>query len=82
MKSENKRLKAKIGGKEYTVIGKYPEEHLKTVFRLVNKQLDELQKLAPHLSKEDRAVLLAVNAVSDQLESEARLKKNEPSSES
>lgn len=77
MSADKKRWKTTINQKEYTIIGSYSEEHLRTVSQLVNQQLEKLKELAPHLSEEDRAILLAVNAVSGQVEAEAKLKKNE-----
>lgn len=77
MSADKKRWKTVINKKEYTIVGSYSEEHLRIVSQLVNQQLDKLKEIAPQLSEEDRAILLAVNAISGQVEAEARLKKIE-----
>lgn len=68
-----KRFKAKIAGKDYTILGSLSATHLNTVVDLVNQQIDQLTELAPELSNADRCVLMAVNAVSDQLVKEKRI---------
>lgn len=62
-----KRYKANINGKEFTVVGTESAVHMKLVTDTVNQRLKDLQELAPQLSDEDRAILLAINAVSDQI---------------
>ncbi|WP_018659816.1 cell division protein ZapA [Allofustis seminis] len=76
MSEDKRRWKATINHKEYTMIGAYSEEHLRTVSHLANEQLEKLKVLAPHLSETDRAILLALNAISARVESEAQLKKS------
>lgn len=61
------RVKAKIAGKEYTIVAQRSSEHITAVVELVNQQLEQLKELDPSLSKEDRSILMAVNAMSDQL---------------
>lgn len=68
-----KRFKAKIAGKDYTIVGSLSATHLNTVVDLVNQQIDQLTELAPELSNADRCVLMAVNAVSDQLQKEKKI---------
>ena len=68
-----KRFKAKIAGKDYTIVGSLSATHLDTVVDLVNQQIDQLTELAPELSNADRCVLMAVNAVSDQLQKEKKI---------
>lgn len=70
---EKRRFKAEIAGKTYTLVGNRPASHLNTVVELVNQQLEQLGKLAPELSIEDRSVLMAVNAISDQLVKEKQI---------
>lgn len=68
-----KRFKAKIAGKDYTIVGSLSATHLNTVVDLVNQQIEQLTELAPELSNADRCVLMAVNAVSDQLQKEKKI---------
>lgn len=68
-----KRFKAKISGKDYTIVGSLSATHLNTVVDLVNQQIEQLTELAPELSNADRCVLMAVNAVSDQLQKEKKI---------
>ena len=68
---ENKRrFRAVIEGTEYTIVGNRSATHLNQVVELVNTQLAEL---APDMSARDRAILMAVNALSDQLVKEQRI---------
>lgn len=62
-----RRYKAKIADKEFTVVGEESAVHMKLVTDTVNQRLEDLSELAPNLSLEDRAILLAINAVSDQI---------------
>lgn len=62
-----RRYKAVIAGKPYTIVGSRSTQHLNAVTELVNQQLRQLEELAPELSVADRCVLMALNAVSDQL---------------
>jgi cell division protein ZapA len=75
-----RRFKAVIDGQSYTIVGNRTEAHMQAVTDLMNKQLAQLKKLAPDMSKEEASILLAFNAISDQLEkTEAydRLKKQD-----
>lgn len=68
-----KRFKVMIGDRPYTILGQRSDEHMNAVIELVNIQLNQLQELAPELGQADQAILMAVNAVSDQLLKEARI---------
>lgn len=68
-----KRFKARIADKDYTIVGSLSATHLNTVVDLVNQQIDQLTELAPDLTNADRSILMAVNAVSDQLVKEKRI---------
>lgn len=70
---EKNRYVAKIAGKEYVIVGNRSTKHLDSVVELVNQQLDQLSELAPELTYADRSVLMAVNAVSDQLAKEQEI---------
>ncbi|ETA74932.1 cell division protein ZapA [Ligilactobacillus equi] len=72
--TENKRrFKVEIDGQTYTIIGKSSPEHMQAVIKLVEEQLGALKEMMPSLTKEKAAVLLAINAVSDQLKKQAEL---------
>lgn len=66
-------FKAKIAGKEYTIVGKKSANHLNAVVDIVNNQLEQLNELAPELTYSDRSILMSVNAVSDQLAKEQQI---------
>lgn len=68
MAYEKKRTKVIINDKEYTIVGKKSTAHVKLVADTVNNQIEELKSLSSNLSKEEQAILIAVNAVSDQIE--------------
>jgi cell division protein ZapA len=61
------RYKAVIANQSYTIIGHESADHMKKVTQLVNVQLQEIRQLAPQTTTEEAAILLAINAVSDQL---------------
>ena len=67
MSEEKRRFKAVIGDKTYTIIGPGSEQHFLTVTKLLNERLDQVKKLAPDLTAEEQAILVAFNAVSDQV---------------
>ena len=67
MSEEKRRFKAVIGAKAYTIIGPGSEQHFLTVTKLLNERLDQVKKLAPDLTAEEQAILVAFNAVSDQV---------------
>ena len=67
MSEEKRRFKAVIGDKAYTIIGPGSKQHFLTVTKLLNERLDQVKKLAPDLTAEEQAILVAFNAVSDQV---------------
>jgi len=67
MTEQTHRFKAVIAGKTYTIVGQATDEHMKAVAQLLNQEYDQLKKLSPDISKEDAAVLMAFNAISNQL---------------
>ncbi|HJF16485.1 MAG TPA: cell division protein ZapA [Globicatella sulfidifaciens] len=71
--SEKRRFNVTIAGRPYTIVGERSNEHMEAVVELVNTQLSQLSELAPQLSIMDHSILMAVNAVSDQLVKEARI---------
>lgn len=67
MDEEKRRYKAEIDGKTYVIIGPGSEGHMAAVTQMLNTQLAEIKKLSPSISNEDAAILLAFNAMSDQI---------------
>lgn len=68
MDNQKRRYKAVVDGKTYTIVGNRSEGHMKAVTDIMNEQLEQIKKLAPQTSKEEAAILLAFNAISDQLD--------------
>lgn len=67
------RYKTTIAGRPYTIIGARPEEHMRSVSKMVNEQMLQIESLSKGLDPERRAVLVAVNAVSDQIKMQIEL---------
>lgn len=70
---EKRRFKVMIAGRPYTIVGSRSDQHMNAVVELVNNQLSQLSELAPDLSIADHSILMAVNAVSDQLLKETKI---------
>ena len=68
MVNQKRRTKVEINDREYTIVGAKSTAHIKLVAETINKQIEELTSLSSNLSKEEQAILMAVNAVSDQIE--------------
>lgn len=73
MANQKRRTKAIINGKEYTIVGDKSAAHVELVAETINEQLKELNSLSTSLSKEEQAILMAVNAVSDQVKMQQEL---------
>ncbi len=73
MTNEKRRTKVVINGKEYTIVGEKSSAHIELVAETLNKQLADLNKLSTKLSKEEQAILVAVNAVSSEIESHQKV---------
>ena len=73
MANQKRRTKAIINGKEYTIVGDKSAAHVELVAETINVQLEELNSLSTSLSKEEQAILMAVNAVSDQVKMQQEL---------
>ena len=73
MTEQKKRYKAVIANQSYTIIGRESKEHMDMVTRLVNDQLLEIMHLSPQSDQEQASILLAINAVSDQLKKQEQL---------
>ena len=61
------RYKAIIADHTYTIIGQESKQHMDLVTKIVNEQLAEIKHLSPQTDTEQASVLLAINAISDQL---------------
>jgi len=73
MTTEKRRVKVIIDEKEYTIISNKSAAHIELVAETINKQIKELNTLSNKLSKEEQAILMAVNAISDQIDSHTRM---------
>lgn len=73
MAHEKTRYKAVIANQTYTIIGRETKHHMDIVTKLINEQLAELKQLLPQMDNEQAAILMAVNALSDQLKKQERI---------
>ncbi|MBX4203449.1 cell division protein ZapA [Enterococcus faecium] len=73
MAHEKIRYKAVIANQTYTIIGRETKHHMDIVTKLINEQLAELKQLSPQMDNEQAAILMAVNALSDQLKKQERI---------
>lgn len=73
MSADKKRVKVDIAGKEYTIIGERSAVHIELVAETINEQLKKIKESSNHLSKEERSILVAINAVSDQIDSHEKM---------
>lgn len=71
------RYKAIVADQTYTIIGQESKQHMDMVTALVNEQLNEIMSLSPEITQEKAAMLLAINAISDQLKKQEALMKLE-----
>ncbi|WP_159722658.1 cell division protein ZapA [Enterococcus sp. CSURQ0835] len=67
------RYKAKVGDQTYTIIGKETKQHMDLVIKVVNEQLAEIHQLSQDIDQEQAAILLAINAISDQVKKQAEI---------
>lgn len=72
MADEKRRYKAAIAGKSYTLIGPGTSEQFDAVTTLLNDELAQIKRLQPSISTEDAAILLAFNALSDEIRGRAK----------
>lgn len=73
MTKQKNRFKAVIDNQTYIIIGPETTEHMNMVTKLVNEQLNELKELASQTNSEQAAILLAFNAISDQVKKQEQL---------
>lgn len=72
MVKEKTRYKAVIADHTYTIIGQESKQHMDLVTKLVNEQLAEIKHISPQTDNEQASVLLAINAISDQLKKQEK----------
>lgn len=75
--NEKRRFKATIDGKDYVLVGKGTVDHMQAVTDLLNEQLKQLHEAMPTSTEEQRAILIAFNAISKQFEVEENAHKKE-----
>lgn len=73
MTQNKKRYKAVIGDRAYTIIGKESKAHMDIVTALANNQLRDILNMSDTTTMEQAAILLAVNALSDQVKKESKV---------
>ncbi|MGX7148702.1 cell division protein ZapA [Enterococcus ureasiticus] len=73
MVKEKTRYKAVIADRTYTIIGQESKQHMDLVTKLVNEQLAEIKHISPQTNDEQASVLLAINAISDQLKKQEKV---------
>ncbi len=64
---EKNRFQGTLLGQSIVVTSTKDQAHMEAVFDLANQQVADLQKLDPHLTDQQCLMLLAINALSDQL---------------
>ena len=73
MLGDRKRVKVIINEKEYIITGTKSAAHIQLVAKTINEQLEKINELSAELSREEQAILVAVNAVSDQIDSHKQM---------
>ncbi|OJG26866.1 cell division protein ZapA [Enterococcus caccae] len=73
MVKEKTRYKAVIADHTYTIIGQESKQHMDLVTKLVNEQLAEIKHISPQTNDEQASVLLAINAISDQVKKQEKV---------
>lgn len=68
-----KRYKGKIGNHDVVITSTKEDNHMDAVFSIANQQLQQLHAANETLSSEDQLILLAINAISDQLDLQTKL---------
>lgn len=70
--NEKRRFKTTIDGKDYVLVGKGSVDHMQAVSDLLNEQLKQLHEAMPTATDEQRAILIAFNAISKQFDVEEK----------
>lgn len=63
-----RRYRATIQGKDYTIVGTKSDEHMDVVIDTVNEKIDQLKAMSNQMTNEEAAILVAINAVSEQVD--------------
>ena len=77
MRILHKRFRTTINGKDYVITGEKSAQHMDVVIDLLKTQLEQLHHIDPTLDTIDRCILMAINAISDSLSRENRIKQLE-----
>ncbi len=72
--NQRNRITTTIYGREYTIVGTEPLDHLRKVARLVDEKMHEISEQNRALDSGRLAVLTAVNATHDYLLLEQKMK--------
>ncbi|XIF20394.1 MAG: cell division protein ZapA [Acetilactobacillus jinshanensis] len=72
---KQQRLKVKLNGHVYTFVGRSSLSNMKATAHLLQQQLQQIKRLSPRVSNENAAILLAYNAISNQLKLQDQLKR-------
>ncbi|QBP18734.1 cell division protein ZapA [Acetilactobacillus jinshanensis] len=71
--SKQERLKVTLDGHVYTFVGQSSLRNMKATAQLLQKQLGQIKRLSPRISDQDASILLAYNAISNQLKLQDQL---------
>ncbi|MBM7618115.1 cell division protein ZapA [Weissella uvarum] len=71
--AEKWRYRGKIGNHDVVITSNKDDAHMDAVFEIANQQLAQLHQANASLKFEDQLILLAVNAISDQLDMQTKL---------
>lgn len=63
--SVRNKVELRIGGKDYTIVGTEPEEHIQRVGLYIDKKMCEIMKMNNKLSTSMVAVLTAINVADE-----------------
>lgn len=75
------RYKAKIADQTYTIIGSESKAHMDAVVTLVNNQLEKIMSISEETTAEQGSILLAINALSDQVHMQEKINELEEKNE-
>lgn len=73
MDNKKRRFKVTIQGEDYTIIGDKNDEHMKVVEKMVDEQVSQIKGLSEKITTEEAAILVAINAVSKQVDMQEAL---------
>lgn len=73
LENQKNRYKTKIGKKVYTIVGSESDMHMDAVATLVKDEFQSVKEMLPEIDDEQAAMLVAINAVSDQIKLQEKL---------